>query len=80
METLTEDRDAPAFGWLALIGLFDAAVALGLLLLAGRWPALLLLTAAVLGCGACLLTGWFTGARGRPRLVTPRPVRGHEWE
>jgi hypothetical protein len=79
LETLTEERDGPALGWLAVIGLFDAVVALGLLL-AGRWPALLLLTAAVLGSGACLLTGWFTGARGRPRLVTPRSVRGHEWE
>jgi len=81
MEPLTGDRDAPALRWLVVVGMFDAAVALGLLLLAGPWPALLLLAAAaLLGCGAGLLTGRSTGAGGRPRLVTSRPVRGHEWE
>jgi uncharacterized membrane protein HdeD (DUF308 family) len=81
MEAWTRERDGPGAGWLVLIGLFDIVVAVGLLVLAGRWPAVLLVAvAAVLGCCACLLASRFTGAGGGPRLVTPRTARGKEWE
>ena len=55
-----------AVAWLVVLGVFDAAVAAGLLMLAGRWFPLLVMGCAVAGGGAIWLARRLTGGDVRP--------------
>jgi hypothetical protein len=84
METPTHgahgaEDDEPAVFWLVVLGLFDAVVAAGLLVLAGRWFSVLLIaTAGAVGFSVYWLAGRLTGAGVWPRLAAPSPRAGQK--
>ncbi len=72
-------KDEPAIFWLVVVGLFDAAVAAGLLVQAGRWLAVLLIAVAgVVGWPAYWLAGRLTATADRPVLSTERARTGRD--
>jgi hypothetical protein len=58
--------DDGAVAWLVVLGVFDAAVAAGLLVLAGRWFPLLVMGCAAAAGGAFWLARRLTGDDVRP--------------